>query len=252
MVSCHVCYMCYKRFDIIILTEIGPRNTTTVQNIINEYNFYYVISESNFYGRVGIYVHNSIVDVCVMDELKIGKSCHCPSCENEIIFLKFTYCRKDFIVCGIYRHPNGNVKHFVSDLEVSLNKISDGISAIFAGDINIDIIKYNKEETVHYLTTLLSCRLLPYVTLPIRITQYSTTCIDHIFVKLSKRSRTMYSYIIAGMLYCHITDHLPCFVSLKCIDYINMNEISKVRLYGKRNCQRFVEMMTTKQWEIYH
>ena len=82
------------RFDVIILTEIGARNITTVQNIMNEYNVYYVIPENNFYGGVGIYVHNSIVDVCVMDELKIGKSCHCPRCENESIFLKFTYCKK--------------------------------------------------------------------------------------------------------------------------------------------------------------
>ena len=59
----------------------------------------------------------------------------------------------------------------------------------------------------------------------------------------------MYSDILTGMLYCDITDHRPCFVSLKCTDYINMNERPKVRLYGERNCQRFVEMMTTKQWD---
>ena len=93
-----------------------------------------------------------------MDELKIGKSRHCLRCGNESIFLKFTYCKNYFIVSGIYRHPNGNVKHFVSDLEVSLDKIPDAISAILAGDINIDIIKYTNEETVHYLTTLLSYR----------------------------------------------------------------------------------------------
>ena len=28
-----------------------------------------------------------------------------------------------------------------------------------------------------------------------------------------------------------------------------MNERPKVRLYGERNCQIFVEMMTTKQWD---
>ena len=148
-------YVLETRFDVIILTEIGARNITTVQNIMNEYNFYYVIPENNFYGGVGSYVHNSIVDACVMDELKIGKSCHCLRCGNESIFLKFNYCKKYFIVGGIYRHPNGNVKHFLSDLEVSLDKIPD---AILAGDINIDIIKYNNEETVHYLTTLLSYR----------------------------------------------------------------------------------------------
>ena len=169
---------------------------------MNKYNFYHIFPENKFYGGVGIYVHNSIYYVYWMHELKIVKSCHCPRYENESIFLKFTYCRKKL-----------------------------------AGDINIDIIKYNNEKTVQYLTTLLSCRFLPYITLPTRITEYSATYIDHICVKLSK------------MLYCDITDHLPCFVSLKCIDYINMNERPNVRLHEDRNCERFVEMMTTKQWD---
>ena len=82
------------RFDVIIWTEIGTFNKTTVQNVMNGYNLYHVIPENNFYGGVGIYVHNNIADVCVMDELRIGKSCHCPRCENESIFLNFTYCKK--------------------------------------------------------------------------------------------------------------------------------------------------------------
>ena len=140
--------MLETRFDVIILTEIGARNITTIQYIMNGYNFYYVIPENNFYGGVGIFVHNNIFDVCVMDERKIGKSCHCPRCENESIILKFTYCKT--IVGGIYRYPSGNVKHFVSDLEVCPNKIPDGISPILAGNINIDFIKYNNEETVQF------------------------------------------------------------------------------------------------------
>ena len=61
----------------------------------------------------------------------------------------------------------------------------------------------------------------------------------------------MYSDILAGMLHCDIIDHLPCFVSLKCTEYsnINMNEKPKCRLYGRRNCQRFVEKMNSKQWD---
>ena len=31
------------RFDVIIITEIWARNTTTAQNIMNEYNFYHGI-----------------------------------------------------------------------------------------------------------------------------------------------------------------------------------------------------------------
>ena len=89
------------RFDVIILTEIGARSISTAQNRMNEYTFYHVIPENNFYEGVGIYVHSSIVDVCVIDKLKIGKSCHCPRCENESIFQKFTYWKKILLVAYI-------------------------------------------------------------------------------------------------------------------------------------------------------
>ena len=62
------------RFDFIILTGIGARYITTIQYIMNGYDFYYVIPENCFYGGVGIFVHNDIFDVCVMDERKIGKN----------------------------------------------------------------------------------------------------------------------------------------------------------------------------------
>ena len=42
-------------------------------NIRSDCNFYHGIPENTFYGGVGIYVHNSIVDLCAMVELKMGK-----------------------------------------------------------------------------------------------------------------------------------------------------------------------------------
>ena len=57
---------------------------------------------------------------------------------------------------------------------------------------------------------------LPYITLPSRITEYSATCIDHIFIKYAKNSRLQPTNTLSGMFYCDITDPLPCFVSLKC------------------------------------
>ena len=91
------------------ICEIGARDITTVQNIMKGYDFYHIIPD-NFYRWAGIYVHSCIV----MDELKIF-----------------------FIVGGLYRHPNENAKQSVYDIEVSLDKIPDGISAILAGDMNI-------------------------------------------------------------------------------------------------------------------
>ena len=61
---------------------------------------------------------------------------------NVKLVSKIHASQVEFIVGGIYRHPNGNVKHFVNDLETALDKIPEEITVILAADINIDIIKY--------------------------------------------------------------------------------------------------------------
>ena len=95
------------------------------------------------------------------------------------------------IVGGIYRHPNGNVSHFISDLEAVLNHIDNDKTAVLAGDLNIDIIKFSNEDVVSYVTTLMFYGYLPYMTLPSRITDFSMTCIDHIFVRLTHREKVL-------------------------------------------------------------
>ena len=124
------------KFDIIVLTEIGSRNISTVKHLLENYQLYYVIPKDNMFGGVGIYVNEELTDVQVVDEFTVQKSCHCPKCEIESIFIKFRYHNSQYIVGGIYRHPNGKTAHFVNDLETALHRIGDAVTTILAGDIN--------------------------------------------------------------------------------------------------------------------
>ena len=142
------------------------------------------------FGGVGIYVNEQISDVHTVDEWTIQKSCHCPKCEIESLFIKFRYYNSKNIVGGIYRHPTGKTAHFVNDLETSLHRIGDAVTMILAGDINIDLIKFENDDTMNYLTSLLSYRYLPYITLPSTLTDFSATCIDHVFVKFTRQELT--------------------------------------------------------------
>ena len=45
-----------NEFDIIVLTEIGSRNLSTVEHLFADYVFFYVTPDVNFYGGVGIYI----------------------------------------------------------------------------------------------------------------------------------------------------------------------------------------------------
>ena len=113
--------------------------------------------------------------------------------------------------------------------------------------MNIDIIKFSNEDVVSYMTTLMSYRFLPYVTLPSRITNFSMTCIDYIFIRLSHKDKAV--NMISGLFYCDISDHLPCFISIKHNRQCNAGERPLTRLFGEKNSAVFVQKMETQNWD---
>ena len=174
------------KFGVIILTEIGARNSSVVLNVFPNYTFHYVRPHNNNYGGVGIYTHNSLLNVVMMDDLM---TCDCSKFES--LFIEFMYNGISYTSGGIYRHPSGNVSHFVSSLETTLTKLDDRKNAILAGDMNIDLIKYTNESVTSYMSTMMSYRYSPYVTPPTRITQFSTTFIGHVFMKKSNKGKIL-------------------------------------------------------------
>ena len=196
-----------------ILTEIGAKNISMMEHLIPGYTLHHIIPNKNKCGGVGIYFSECIDCVTVLDELSVKLTCGCCKCETASLFVECLFRGTYYIIGGIYRHPNGRVAHFVHDLENSLSKKSPDRRVVIAGDMNIDVIRISENEgTLLYVTTLLSYKYLPYITMPTRITSHSATCIDHIFVK--NPTNDAIANTISGIFYCDITDHLPCFISI--------------------------------------
>ena len=107
-------------------------------------------------GGVGIYTCKALTNVAVNDDIKIGKSCDCVKCETESLFIEFCYRGTAYTIGGIYRHPNGNVSHFITDPEMVLNQIANDKTTVLAADMNIHIIKFSNEDVVSYVITLIS------------------------------------------------------------------------------------------------
>ena len=72
-------------FHIIVLSEIGARNIGTVEHLLPNHDFHYVLPRDNYFGGVGIYIHKDIFGVQIMDELSIYKSCCCSKCNRKFI-----------------------------------------------------------------------------------------------------------------------------------------------------------------------
>ena len=111
--------------------------------------------------------------------------------------------------------------------------------------MNINLIDYDKTIVLNYLTMLLSHKYEPCICYPTRITPHSATCIDHIFIRKSRNN--MYSELLSGILYCDISDHLPCFASLK-INKTFVDDRPYIRLFGKLNENKFKQQMEVTAW----
>jgi len=86
---------------------------------------------------------------------------------------------------AIYRHPNSsknNIENFAESLCNSINKITNRKGIIFIiRNRNIDIsINKRTPNAASYIDHLISCGSIPIITIPSRVTEVSSTIIDHI------------------------------------------------------------------------
>ena len=126
---------------------------------------------------------------------------------------------ESYVIGGIYRHSNVTVNQYVNDLENALVKFDNKTTTIFAGDTDIDLNEFENDNMVKFLRALLSNQYLSYVTLSTQLNQ-----------------------IMSCIFYCEITDHLPCFLSIK-IKLSNDLKRPLTRMFTERNCTRFIEAM---------
>ena len=107
------------------------------------------------------------------------------------------------MVAEIYRDPNGTDNHVINDLETVFNRIDEKMTTVIVGDININIIKCENDNSVDYLRTVLS-------SLPAAYHLANENCgifcyIDHIFIKLRSNRISKLDGMAYGILYCDIS-----------------------------------------------
>jgi len=93
------------------------------------------------------------------------------------------------------------------------------LPCIIAGDINIDLSKYETHfGTRNYIDSLISNNFLPAIMMPTRISDKSATTIDHIYYSFGNTTSSDIT-VKSGNIWCDITDHLPnyiLFINDKC------------------------------------
>ena len=160
-------------------------------------------------GWVGFYVYNSLTFEILEEESIFMSGMY------ESLWLKVQTGKNMFKIIGnIYRPntaPRANLNLAITTHNSIISKIKSNKSHSkcdieIVSDFNIDLLKFQEHaKTNDYLESLLSFGLLPIITKPTRISQNSSTLIDHIFVNNKSKLHN------SGIILTYLSDHYPVF-----------------------------------------
>ena len=114
---------------------------------------------------------------------------------------------KDKIIGIVYQPPNNKYNRFEEHLTNVLGHLNkEDKDTFIIGDFNLNLLKMNSSDYVNdFVTQMYASSFYPLITKPTRITKYTATLIDNIFVNnVSKICKK-------GIIISDLSDHLPIF-----------------------------------------
>ena len=192
--------------DFIFITETKLKQTSPINLIsLPGYGFYNKNSLSRA-GGVGFYVKEDIKFVTRSDLNLFGKEFESLWIETQSLVDK-----KPVVLGVVYRHPSHNIKLFTEELNTLLLKLSvEGKTVFVTGDLNIDFLKIKSNQIIeNYNNMLLSYNFENLIKSPTRMTEKSSTLIDHFYNNNDNID------IKTAIMVDDLSDHFPILAVVK-------------------------------------
>lgn len=184
-------------YDVLILTEIWINYTEISRYEIPNYRHICNPSVNNRSGGVSVFVKKGLtVD---------AKCIQSPNYEGLICSIDCL--KKKFDILALYRSPANPPRDFINDLQ-QIFQTRNTDNMICVGDINIDISSQNNVSN-EYLDMLSGYGFIPAINTPTRVTENTTSCIDHALLKYNLNTTSEVRVIPTK-----ITDHYSLHIKL--------------------------------------
>lgn len=201
------------KFSLIVLTETWLNNVNDFEGIPG-YNAHHCVREGRVGGGVSVFVDDSIksslVDVHMSDVW-------------ESVCVRVVSGRNSFGFVGVYRPPNPTLHNF-NDLFFSyIDTHLIGSSCFVVGDLNVDICGGSLSQlTDDFLNNFRSRHYFPLINIPTRITDHTSSCIDHIW------ANSVHSHK-CGVLRSDLSDHYGITFDIDGGNCVRCEQITKVK-----------------------
>lgn len=179
---------------VIILSEIWIYDYESSLFNIPGYQLFTNCNNSYASGGVAVFVKNEYF--CISTNLALTSA--------DIIRLNLNFKGEEYVFYCVYRLHDINKVIFLEQIENILRK-DKYKNIIFIGDINIDISKDNS-DTENYMALMSSYGFDCLLNSPTRVTNLSSSCIDHIFIREAEYRKTNLGFT-GDILDHNITDH---------------------------------------------
>lgn len=192
--------------DIICISESWLNETTPNSRLeIDGYSLFRYDRESNknggglcIYGK-----HHLKLDPNCMSYLNVSNE----SIETQVVKLQLPNT-KPITLVNSYRPPNGNLPQAIEHLQFVLDNLPAKGEHFILGDLNIDLLATKSASSQKLKLFEKTNKLHQIISSPTRITQKSSTLIDHIYTNSNLITHS-------GVLACNVSDHMPCFIVRK-------------------------------------
>ena len=149
--------------------------------------------------------------------------------------------KRPLLVCTIYRPPDAGCQFF-DNLSVMLETANKECKEILVmGDLNINYLS-DCSSTRRMQSLSDEASLTQMITEPTRVTQNSTTLIDHIYASNPG------SFFESGCLDAGVSDHLLVF-TVRVDGHPHGHKTKTVRAFGKCNNESLLEDLQSASWE---
>jgi hypothetical protein len=189
-------------FDVITLTETWMDDNSCLDDYL--ITGYHPPIAQNRKDRSG-----GGVLIYLKESFESHNICHKLSytdIHNNILTVKALKNKKSYCISVCYRAPYSENNTFLENFESVISDVKNK-NSIITGDFNYNLFNIqHHEETNHFYNIMTSNSFRTITTKPTRITDNSSTLIDHIWINDMSPSKIESKIVITD-----ITDHLPIF-----------------------------------------
>ena len=184
------------------MTETKFKTQPLLNIDISRYTFVHIDSPTTA-GGIAMYISNAL-QFSELNNLQLTVN----ECENIRIKLDDS----NLIISTIYKHQKNDARVFIDALNTNLEKVRSN-KVFLVGDFNLNIkplpdLRLPDRHASEYLNMLISNGYYPLINVPTRVTDYSSTIVDHIITYDHTHN------ISSGVIKTDLTDHFPIFCTI--------------------------------------